>query len=152
MGWAIRQRGPIRKPSVKGRAGDAGGRRADDERRPGDGFDLRVDRALHVGALEHALLRVGRTLQRVGEAGGDGDARPRGRRIVDQAMTFERREVGLDPRERGRALAFRVVVERDPVAGAGEDDGPGAADEAGADDRDFVRHDALLRRPGRRCG
>ena len=76
--------------------------------------------------------------------------------VVDQPVAFQRFEVGVDARERGRALALCLVVERDLVAGAGEDDRPGAADQARADDRDLAfldgGHGGLLRRPCRRCG
>ena len=71
--------------------------------------------------------------------------------IVDQPVAFERREVGFDARDRGLALAFRPVVERDPVAGTGENDRPGAADQAGADDGNLVGHKDLLKPLRWRC-
>ena len=135
----------------KGGGGNPGGRGRHNQLGARNAVDLLVDLALHVGAFEHVLLCVGRALQRIGKAGGDGNTRPRGCRIVDQPVAFECREIGLDTRDRSLALAFRPVVERDPVASTGEDDRPGAADQAGADDGNLVGHKDLLRPLRRRC-
>ena len=122
---------------------DARGGRADDHIRSRHLVDLGVELGLHVSALEHALLGVGRAVERVRQTIGDGNARERRVGIVDQAVADQLAHIAGDARERLLGLRGFGIEERYRAPGAGEDDGPGAADEARPQDCDFVGHGFL---------
>ncbi len=129
--------GEVRGRDTRGRAGQNRIRRGGFVER-GEYRPLRLDR------LGHVLLYVDRAVQRVGQVAGRADAGgDRFRRLVDDGVALQFLERAADV---GGCLFERrrlAVVERDLVAGPGENDRPAAPHQPGADDG-YLAHDVSL--------
>ena len=129
--------GPPLQLFREGRSHDEGGRGSQDRRGRCEHIHLREELALGLDRLRPVLLHQRDALQGVGEVLGDADAGERARGIIDEAVAGELLQILADM-DAGDLGGLRLhVVQRDLEAMAGEDGGPGPADQARADDGDL---------------
>ncbi len=90
-----------------------------------------------LGAFGDVLLNMDRAPHRLMESWRDGDAPQDVTRILDQPRRFHVTKRNRDGVERAFRLPGVLVPQRNIMPAARENHGPGAADEAGSDDRHF---------------